>query len=273
MLPLLPLVAAALLGFVARCRAGQPREALYLAAFGSGGIVTSWLSRLHVGGFDNVMMYAFAAACVLGPAALAGAGRVRMLVVLVLLLVQFAVLGTIAVARDPARTALPSDAHRRAHAELQAYVASRPDPVFAPAHGGIGRRVGKPASAHGQAIFDLLQVLPKLPNGLLDLGVLADPVRLAGLPPRAQHAITSFRDDVLSALRERRLGAIVLDRQIAPAFEALFAVGLAGADGVPGTADDPYGRRTEPLLTEPAAIRPLFGFVVDSPYALEPRQR
>ena len=55
------------------------------------------------------------------------------------------------------------------------------------------------------------------------------------------------------------------------AFLAVFAAGLAGADGVPGTADDPYARMPGPLLSEPAAIAPLLGFDVHSPYALAPR--
>ena len=65
LVPMYPLVLLGLLGFLAQAR-GAARAALYLAALGSGGVLTSYLSRMHVGGFDNVMMYGFAGACLLG---------------------------------------------------------------------------------------------------------------------------------------------------------------------------------------------------------------
>ncbi|MFO1076655.1 MAG: hypothetical protein U1E73_02900 [Planctomycetota bacterium] len=60
---MVPLLVLGVVGFAAACRGGGARAALALAAFGAGGLLTSWLSRLHVGGFDNVLMYGFAAAC------------------------------------------------------------------------------------------------------------------------------------------------------------------------------------------------------------------
>jgi hypothetical protein len=241
-----------------------------MAAVGSGGLVTSWLSRLHVGGFDNVMIYGFAAACVLAPAACVRRWHAG---VPALLLAQFVVFAGFAVVRAPGRTALPSEAHRRAHADLAAWVAARPGDVLIPAHGAISARAGKRPGAHGQAIFDLLQVLPKLPTGMLDVGVLMDPTRLATLPGKAPAALASFRDSVVDALQDQRYAAIVLDQQIGSAFELLFALGLAGPDGLPGTDDDLYRRRDEPLLREPAALCPLVGYEVHSPYVLEARRR
>ncbi len=267
--PMLPVLLLGLGGFVSRWRAGERGPALFLAAVGSGGLLTSWASRLHVGGFDNVLVYAFAAACVLGPAAARARERWLAAATPVLLVLQFVILSAIAWHRDPGATALPSAAHRQAHEELEAYVRAQPGPVVMPGHGAITRRAGKPASAHGQAIFDLLQVLPKGTDGNLDLGALIDPVRLAQLPLRTQRALTSFRDGMLDAMAQRRIASIVLDRQIGPQFELLFLFGLAGADGRQGTADDLYRRRGEPLLTNGEALAPLMGFPVHSPYALE----
>jgi hypothetical protein len=141
-----------------------------------------------------------------------------------------------------------------------------------PGHGAITRRAGKPASAHGQAIFDLLQVLPKLPSGLLDLEVLLIPERLAQLPPRAATALASFRDALLMGMAQRRFAAIVLDEQIGPVYEILFGFGLAGPDGQRGNDDDLYRRRGEPILQHGAALAPLMGYQVHSPYALEARR-
>ena len=269
LLPMLPLVALAGLGCVTRCRGGEWRSALFLAAIGSGGLVTSWFSRMHVGGFDNVMMYGFAAACVLGPAAVIGAGNITRIVVPSLVVLQFVVLGAIAWHRDPYVTALPSAAHQQAHEELLAYVKAQPRDVLILGHGGISASAGKATGAHGQAIFDLFQVLPKRAEGGLDLEVLGDSARLAQLPSKSNEALTSFRDGLMQALLQQRYSSIVLDKQIGEQFEVLFLFGLAGPDGKPGTPDDLYRRRPGPLLTNGPALNPLIGFVANSPYALE----
>jgi hypothetical protein len=269
LLPMLPLVLLALLGFVARWRAGERQHALQLAAIGSGGLVTSWFSRMHVGGFDNVMMYGFAAACVLGPATALAKARWLQIVTPALLVAQFTIFGGFAAYREPVRTALPSEAHRKAHEELLAYVKAQSRDVLIPGHGGIAARVGKAPGAHGQAIFDLFQVLPKAANGSLDLRALADDGRLSTLPGKASVALRSFRDGLFAALQQQRYSAIVLDQQIGEQFDALFLFGLTGPDGRPGTADDLYRRRSGPLLQNGPALNPLIGFPVNSPYAHE----
>jgi hypothetical protein len=266
-LPMLPLLLLGVGGFVAQWQAGERKQALFLAAVGSGGLLTSWASRLHFGGFDNVLIYGFAAACVLGPAALRTRARWLEIATPALLALQFAILFGFAWQRNPTATALPSPAHRHAHEELTAYVKSQPRRVLLPGHGGVTRRAGKPPSAHGQAIFDMLQVLPRLPNGLLDLTVLIDDERLDELPPRAAKALTNFRDDLLNGMASRSFGAIVLDAQFVRVFEGMFSV--AGPDGRPGTDDDLYRRRTEPILTDGKALEPLMGFPVNSPSAFE----
>jgi hypothetical protein len=266
LLPLLPLLALGLVGFACRVRGPQRGAALLLAAFGSGGLLTSWLSRLHVGGFDNVMLYGFAAACVLGPAAGAPDRPWLRWLVPALLLAQFTWLGQAAWSRAPRRTLLPTAAHAAAHAALATFVAAQPGPVWIPAHGGITRRLGKGTGAHGQAIFDLLQALPKDAAGMLDLSALTDRSRLAHLSPRVQRAIAAFIDRTNAALRARRFAAVVVDEVGAHAFAPLFAQGLAGVDGQLGTDDDPYVRDANSLLPDPQAIRPLLGYDVHTPH-------
>ena len=269
--PMLPLLLLGLAGFVAQCNAGRSRDALYLAAVGSGSLMASWFSRMHVGGFDNVMMYGFAGACVLGPIAAAGPSRLLRLVGPLVLLLQFGWLGVEAWQRDPATTLLPSAAHRRAHEQLRAFVGKQNGPVWIPGHGHIAYREGKGTGAHGQAIFDLMQMLPKLPNGMLDIGALANTDRLRHLSPRAQRSLTLLMTSVHQAMQQRRFAAIVVDLFGAgsvDAFTGLFAAALAGLDGKPGSDDDPYARLPEQLLTQPRAINPLLGYEAHSPYAL-----
>jgi hypothetical protein len=271
-LPMLPLLGLGLMGFIWRCQAGEHQSALYLAAVGSGGLLCSWLSRLHVGGFDNVMMYGFAGACLLGSIAAvqpAGMPRWRTLTAGMLLGGQFLLLGYLAWNRQPMRTALPSSQHAESHVDLHVYLQQVQGHVFLPGHGGMTRRHGKPASAHGQAVFDLLQALPRTPTGELELAAILDTPRLQQLPGKTGLALLAFRDDVMAALLQQRLGAIVLDAQLGPAFEQLFVFGVAGPDGQPGTPDDRYRRRAESLVKNGPALNPLIGFVVHSPYALE----
>jgi len=271
-LPMLPLLVLGLAGFVWRCLDREPRAALYLAAIGSGGLLCSWLSRLHVGGFDNVMMYGFAGACLLGAIAAVqplGAPPWRTLTATSMLGLQFIVLGIIAWNRQPMQTAIPSPQHAKSHAELHAYLHQVNGPVFLPGHGGMTRSHGKPASAHGQAIFDLLQALPRMATGELDVAAILDTPRLQSLPGKTGTALLAFRDDVMAALLQQRLGAIVLDAQLGPSFEQLFLFGIAGADGQLGTADDRYRRRAGPLMENGPALNPLIGFAAHSPYALE----
>ena len=69
-----PMVLLGSIGFVTRFR-DEAGSALYLAAVGSGGLLASYLSRMHVGGFDNVMMYGFAGGCVLAGVAAANPAK------------------------------------------------------------------------------------------------------------------------------------------------------------------------------------------------------
>lgn len=258
-----PMLPATVLGVLACVlRRHEPRHALFLAAFGAGGLLASWFSRMHAGGFDNVLMYGFAGACVLGPIGATGLGRFGPL----LLLAQFAWLGQQAWSRGSA-TLLPSAAHRQAHDELAAFVRAQPGPVWLPGHGAITRRAGKGTGAHGMAIFDLLQVLPDL-----DVRILHDPRRLAALPGRGGDAVRALVANAAAALQRQHFAALVIDEIGAGQFPFVFAQGLLGGDGALGTADDTYVRAPGPVVRDGPALRPPIGYDVHSPYVLLPRR-
>ncbi|MFK7739384.1 MAG: ArnT family glycosyltransferase [Planctomycetota bacterium] len=273
MVTLLPLLVLALLGFAIRVRK-DARSALFLAMFGCGGLLASWLSRMHVGGFDNVLMYGFSAICILGPIAVARMPRGRLQIAGMLLLAgQFVFLAYRAAERDPAKTLFAPESYTMAHEELRTYVEAQQGPVWIPAHGHIAYRANKSTGAHGQAMFDLLQVLPKLPNGLFDFSALAAPeTRLDYLSERGRGALKTMFDSVHETLRDGRFAAIVIDEIGTGMFPVLFAEGMVGADRRMGTADDPYVRREQPLTSQPGATKPLIGFDVRNPYAFERRQ-
>lgn len=269
LVPIAPTLLLALGGCVAGCRAGHWRQALFLAAVGSGGLVTSYMSRLHTGGYDNVLLFAFVGACLLAPVAAANARSVTGgLGACALLLLQFASLvfdvrcawldRPLWLYRPQATQ--PGPGHRRAHEELAAFVRRQPGEVFVLGHGNVSGAVGKPRTAHAQAIFDLLQALPRHPDGTMDLLALLDPDRLARLPGRTGPALQAFYGRFHQALQQQRFAAIVLDLHQGGGFEATFAAGLAGR----------YRRSPEPLLTEPAALQAPVGMVTHSPYALVP---
>ena len=267
--PMSPLLLLGLIGFVTRIRS-DARAALYLAAVGSGGLLTSYLSRMHVGGFDNVMMYGFAGGCVLAGVAAAAPLRSLRAAAPALLLVQFAWLGSSAYARGDA-TLFPSAAHARAHEQLREVVRNQDGAVWIPGHGHITYREGKGTGAHGQAIFDVLQLLPKLPDGMLDLTALSDPAKLAHLPERARIAVQKMMGQCTRALAERRFSAVIIDEVGAGEFPVLFGTGLVGADGRAGTGDEPYIRAPRHAVADPSAIRPLLGYDVHSPYVMQRR--
>lgn len=254
MLPVYPLLLLGLAGFVQGVRASSGTW-LYLAAFGSGGLACSWMSRMHVGGFDNVMMYGFASACVLGPIAACHPSKAMRIGGPVLLLLQFAWLGQQAWHRDPGTTLFPPEAHRKGHDQLQAVVEAQDGPVWIPAHGHIAYRAGKGTGAHGQAIFDVMQMLPKLENGMFDFSALADPKKLEHLSERGRNALAALMTNTVQALREKRFAAILIDKVGANPFASLFAAGMGG-----------YRRQPGFVIDEPTAIKPLLGYDAHSPY-------
>ncbi len=249
MVPITPLLATAVLAVVATRRSGRGREAVAVATFGLGGITASYLSRLHVGGFDNVLVFGFTALCCIGPTAAVTAASARARAwALALLVAQFALLVVDVRALggqrpwllyDP-RLALPHADHRQATAELLEFVRQQPGAVWLPFHGHLGPIAGKQAMAHAQALYDLLPYANNAPAG--------------------DRVLVAMGASLESWLRDRRLAAVVLEQPHGALLLDVFHFAFEG-----------YERRPGELLTVPTAIRPLIGMVTDSPYAMVPR--
>jgi 4-amino-4-deoxy-L-arabinose transferase-like glycosyltransferase len=252
LVPVLPLLLAWLALAALRWRAGRRREAWALL-FGCGGaLFTSYASRLHVGGYDNVLVYGFAGLCIAAPAlAVEPSSRRTRRVGAALLTAQFVCLAVDLRAAWANRSVLlydpgawvPTEAHRHASAQLVEFARAQPGGVWLPFHGHLATMAGKSAGAHGQALADLMVHV-------------AHVARVAPDDRAAAALASSFEREVA----ERRLSAIVLDVPYGPVFEDLFARYLTG-----------YARRPGDLIDAPAALRPLVGMVTDSPYALVPR--
>lgn len=166
----------------------ERRDALFWIALAAGMLATSWSQRLHLGGFLNVLMPAYALLSLLTGLALARpvehlAGRLQgargwlMPVVLLAVCAQFA-----ALLYDP-RDELPTDADRRASERLIDVMTHFEEPIWAPSHGYLPRVAGVAPHAHTIPLHDVL---------------------------RAQGPVAeSLREEVDRALRERRFSAIV----------------------------------------------------------------
>ncbi|MGE3174385.1 MAG: ArnT family glycosyltransferase [Planctomycetota bacterium] len=251
LVPVLPLLGAAATALVLRWRqdrAGTAATALAVL----GALAASYASRLHVGGFDNVLAYGFAALLVTAPWLAVAAPRPRQRAVgAALLALQFALLAVDVRALwaqrptllyDPA-VWLPKPAHRHASEQLLAFAQGRDGPVWLLFHGHMAAIAGKAPAAHGQALHDLL-------GHLLQPGLPAD-----------DRAATALQASAREALASKRFAAIVLEQPYGASFEGVFGPMLSEYQRLPG-----------PLIDDAVAIRPTVGMVIDTPYALVPKR-
>lgn len=255
LVPLLPMLVAATWLLERMVRAGEWRSALFLAAFAGGGLVTSFLSRLHLGGFDNVMMYVLAAGCVslaLLPSRLVSrrqqslaAGLAVLQFVLLVLDVRSLWLERPGLQLDPWRF-LPAPAHAEASEQMLEFVRSVDGPVLMPFHGHLVAMAGKAPSAHAVALGDLMQRLRA------DAAGQANELAL-----RAAQSLTGgFETD----FARRRWQAIVLDDRFGRVFEQQFAPARHG-----------YRRSAKVPIAVPSALEPAVGLRTGAPYVLAPR--
>ena len=123
---------------------------------------SAYLSRLHIGGWINVLIPVYAvgsALCGVGVVWLRKkAGSLRQAAVpkaLALLYgalcVQFA--GLVVNPTDH----IPSQADRDSGARLEAFLAAQPVPAYAPSYGYLAERAGHPPGAHMMAMWDVLR--------------------------------------------------------------------------------------------------------------------
>lgn len=118
----------------------------------------AWVSRIHIGGYGNVLLPGYAALSLvagLGVSALwqvdSGRWRVVRLAGLALMLAQ---LGRLAY--DP-RTLIPSPEERHAGERLVARIADLDRDVMVPFHGYLARLAGKSTYAHAMAVHDVVR--------------------------------------------------------------------------------------------------------------------
>jgi hypothetical protein len=129
---------------------------MYYAVAAAGLIVSAWVSRLHTGGYDNVLIPAYAAIALLAGLTTAALidgrhGRVALPLLAVLLGVQLGLLVY------PIGAQIPTAADRRAGAQLIARLRTLPGPVIVIRHPWYATLAGKGTSAQAEAIGDVLR--------------------------------------------------------------------------------------------------------------------
>lgn len=202
-----PALAFGLIGLGSGLRKNWRGPALLDAAFLFGAFATSCLARMHYGGYNNVVLPAYAAAALCfgpgvqvlashwfgepgagTPAALSSPARSGPLAVSAALLMPlFIVLQFRLLVYDP-RLYIPTPDDLRAGQELLAGVRSAPGEVLLMRHGYLPADAGKTTSADYMALYDVIRG-PKVP------------------------AREELLQEIDSAIRERRFDLIVLDPQ------------------------------------------------------------
>ena len=136
----------------------------YELAAAAGLVLAAWFSRLHTGGYVNVLMPAYAGCALLGGLAFA---RLRALApAATLLAVALVLLQLIGLMTLP-NHALPAGAERRAGNELISRLRSLPGPVLVLDHPWYGTLAGKGSFAQSDAITEVLR--SAAPRGRTDL--------------------------------------------------------------------------------------------------------
>ncbi len=194
--------------YIGRGLWGGDREGaslLGLAVAGAAG--SAWLSRMHLGGWPNVLMPLHAAVALLGGVAVyalvreATAGRSRAAPWLAAA-VQLAMAAQLALLVYDPRPFVPSRADRESGHDLVGSLARIPGDVLVPNHPYLATLAGKPSFAHDNAIADVLR------------GVRCD-------------ARSRLEREVVSAIRARRFEAVIVDE------EANFLAGYLAGSYVP----------------------------------------
>jgi len=156
----LPFVTAAAIAFLALGRGRRSGSGVsFYALLAVGTLATSMLSRVHSGGYLNVLMPAHAGLAILFGLAVArlGGGSPASrrpwlpLAVYALCLVQFAML------RYDARAQIPGERDRLAGERIVEVIGSFEGEVLVPAHGYLPALAGKASSAQWMAIEDILR--------------------------------------------------------------------------------------------------------------------
>jgi 4-amino-4-deoxy-L-arabinose transferase-like glycosyltransferase len=194
--PLPVAVAASAALLVALARARDYRRGLFYLALLGGTAATSWASRLHSGGYDNVMLVVYSACAIVAAGALHRALESRRVsdprrrVPLHAALYAAAALQFLILVYHPIRQ-LPTAADRAAGDALVTAIAELPGDVYLPGHGYLATMAGKPAYAHAAMITDVIRAIEG---------------------PAKDMMAEAFGE----ALRSRRFDAIIMDSEFPP---------------------------------------------------------
>jgi hypothetical protein len=157
--PLVVLVLAGTAILAWRARSRRPRlgsPAVYYAVAAAGLLGSAWVSRLHTGGYANVLMPAYAAMALLAGLtyAVLVRGRHTLVVRAPLAVVLATQLGLLAY---PIAAQIPTAAVRVAGAQLIARLRTLPGPVLVLRHPWYATEAGKGTFAQEEAIGDVLR--------------------------------------------------------------------------------------------------------------------
>lgn len=224
---LLPLVCSLAVLYLVVCFARWEKKRLLLYGAMAGGLLTTaYLSRLHEGGYDNVLLPAYAALAVLFGLGLhevlrwlderPNVWRHRAAIAVYgLCLLQF-----FALIYNPLAQ-IPTSADYNAGLHLENTLAQIDGEIFMPDHAFLLSRVGKPTHIHRHALLDIERTTH-------------DQVRAA------------LFNDVRRAFEEQRFAAVVLDYPLHPYLQE---------------ALETYYEPTTPVFTEPDIFFTVTGMV------------
>jgi hypothetical protein len=156
-----PLVILLVAGGLTLARRAAARPSLrsppvYYAMAAVGLIASAWVSRLHTGGYENVLMPAYAGIALLAGLTCSGlvSGRHRQVVRPLLVVTLFVQLGLLVY---PIGTQIPTAADRAAGTQLIARLRALPGPVVVIRHPWYATLAGKGSFAQAEAIDDVLR--------------------------------------------------------------------------------------------------------------------
>jgi hypothetical protein len=127
----------------------------YLAASTGGLLLAAWFSRVHTGGYANVLLPAYAACALIG--GLAYARVVRELGMVGALLATVAIIVQLLVLSYPVDAQIPTRTDRRAGTELLAALRTLPGPILILRHPWYGTLAGKGSFAQDDGIHEILR--------------------------------------------------------------------------------------------------------------------
>jgi len=164
----LPCLCVLWVGFVAI--KNRSKDWLFIGMLAGGMLISSWLSRLHSGGWINVLMPAFACLAIffgLGIHQFHSFFMRRKLIWIGKYFLLLCVFQFTSIYYHPSDH-IPSQADKEAGWQVVQKIQSLPGDVFLPSHGYLLTRGGKPPLAHSQAIADIFRSHEKKLSGELE---------------------------------------------------------------------------------------------------------